>query len=184
MRFEDHQYYVYILASRSRTLYIGVTNNLLHRIAQHRINKAPSFTSRYKTHRLVYFEPFQYINNAIAREKYLKHFTREEKIALISNPPTQPGKTSPPNHSTFQRLPRRDSISSAYRHPARHMAVHLEAVGPTSGLKPAPTPDFERFDDASTPPPAKAPSKSGSPSNANTETSNSPYRPPTTSSNK
>jgi putative endonuclease len=85
MRFEDHQYYVYILASRSRTLYIGVTNNLLHRIAQHRSNKAPSFTSRYKTHRLVYFEPFQYINNAIAREKYLKHFTREEKIALIES---------------------------------------------------------------------------------------------------
>src|ERR1700732_2723846 len=83
MRFEDHQYYVYILASRSRTLYVGVTNNLLHRIAQHRQNKARSFTSRYKTHRLVYFERFQYINNAITREKYLKHFTREEKIALI-----------------------------------------------------------------------------------------------------
>jgi putative endonuclease len=83
MRFEDHQYYVYILASRSRTLYIGVTNNLLDRIAQHRQNKARSFTSRYKTHRLVYHERFQYINNAIAREKYLKHFTRQEKIALI-----------------------------------------------------------------------------------------------------
>jgi putative endonuclease len=83
MRFEDHQYYVYILASRSRTLYIGVTNNLLHRIAQHRQNNARSFTSRYKTHRLVYFERFQYINNAITREKYLKHFTRGEKITLI-----------------------------------------------------------------------------------------------------
>jgi predicted GIY-YIG superfamily endonuclease len=106
MRFEDHQYYVYILASRSRTLYIGVTNNLLHRIAQHRTGKAPSFTSRYKTHRLVYFERFQYINNAIAREKYLKHFTREEK-SHSSNPLTQPGKTSPPNHSRFQHPPRR-----------------------------------------------------------------------------
>jgi putative endonuclease len=85
MRFEDHQYYVYILASRSRTLYIGVTKNLLHRIAQHRQNKAHSFSSRYKTHRLVYYERFQYINNAIAREKYLKHFTRQEKIALVES---------------------------------------------------------------------------------------------------
>jgi putative endonuclease len=83
MHFDDHQYYVYILASRSRTLYIGVTNNLLRRIAQHRQNKASSFTSRYKTHRLVYYERFQYVNNAIAREKYLKHFTREEKTTLI-----------------------------------------------------------------------------------------------------
>jgi putative endonuclease len=83
MRFEDHEYYVYILSSRSRTLYIGVTNNLWRRIAQHRTGKADSFTSRYKIHRLVYFERFQYINNAIAREKYLKHFTRQEKIALI-----------------------------------------------------------------------------------------------------
>ncbi len=89
MRFDDHEYYVYILASRSRTLYIGVTNNLLHRIAQHRAGKSGAFTTRYKTHRLVYFERFQYVNNAIAREKYMKHFTREEKIALIeSNNPT------------------------------------------------------------------------------------------------
>jgi len=89
MRFDDHQYFVYILASRSRTLYVGVTNHLPHRIAQHRQNKARSFTSRYKTHRLVYFERFQYVNNAIAREKYLKHFTRKEKITLIeANNPT------------------------------------------------------------------------------------------------
>jgi putative endonuclease len=89
MRFDDHEYYVYILASRSRTLYIGVTNNLLNRITQHRTGKARSFSSRYKTHRLVYYERFQYGNNAIAREKYLKHFTREEKIRLIeSNNPT------------------------------------------------------------------------------------------------
>jgi putative endonuclease len=90
MRFDDRQYYVYILASRSRTLYIGVTNNLLQqRITQHRKNKTGSFTSRYKTHRLVYFERFQYINNAIAREKHVKHFTRQEKIVLIqANNPT------------------------------------------------------------------------------------------------
>ena len=85
----DHQYYVYILASRSRTLYIGVTNNLPRRIREHREGTANSFTAKYKIHRLVYYEHFQHINNAILREKYLKHFTRQEKIALIeANNPT------------------------------------------------------------------------------------------------
>jgi putative endonuclease len=79
----DHEYYVYILASRSRTLYIGVTNNLGRRICEHREGTANSFTAKYKIHRVVYFERFQHIDKAIAREKYLKHFTRQEKIALI-----------------------------------------------------------------------------------------------------
>jgi putative endonuclease len=85
MRFDEHEYYIYILANRSRTLYVGVTNNLRLRVRQHREGKADTFTARYKIHRLVYFERFQYINNAIAREKYLKHFTRQEKIALIES---------------------------------------------------------------------------------------------------
>ncbi len=79
----DHEYYVYILASRSRTLYIGVTNNLRRRVREHRDGTAETFTAKYKIQRLVYFERFQHINNAIAREKYLKHFTRQEKITLI-----------------------------------------------------------------------------------------------------
>jgi putative endonuclease len=84
----EHHYYVYILSSRSRTLYIGVTNNLSARVREHREGKGNSFTKRYAIHRLVYFQRFKYINNAIAREKFLKHFTREEKLALIteSNP--------------------------------------------------------------------------------------------------
>jgi putative endonuclease len=81
----DHEYFVYILSSRSRTLYIGVTNVLLARLKQHREGKADSFTAKYKIHRLVHYERFQYVNDAIAREKYLKHFTREEKIALIES---------------------------------------------------------------------------------------------------
>ena len=85
MRFDDHEYYVYILASRSRTLYIGVTNHLRRRVREHREGIANTFTAKYKIHRLVYYERFQYINNAIAREKYLKHFTREEKITLIES---------------------------------------------------------------------------------------------------
>ena len=79
----DHEYFVYIISSRSRNIYIGVTNDLLVRTHQHREGKADGFTKKYKIHRLVYYERFQYINNAIVREKYLKHATREEKIALI-----------------------------------------------------------------------------------------------------
>ncbi len=80
----EHSYFIYILASRSRTLYVGVTNNLLFRIRQHRAGKADSFTARHRIHRLVYFERFDDIRLAIKREKYLKHFTRDEKIALIA----------------------------------------------------------------------------------------------------
>jgi putative endonuclease len=85
---KEHHYFVYILSSHPRTLYIGVTNNLARRMQEHRNGTANSFTKRYNIHRLVYFERFQYIGNAITREKYLKDFTREEKLALIaaSNP--------------------------------------------------------------------------------------------------
>jgi putative endonuclease len=80
----DHHYYVYILASRSRTLYVGVTSRLIFRVAQHRSGELGGFTSKYKIHRLVYFERFQYIGNAIAREKELKGWLREKKVALIT----------------------------------------------------------------------------------------------------
>jgi len=79
----QHLYFVYILASRSHTLYVGVTNDLLFRIRQHRAGTADSFTEKYRIHRLVYYERWDDIRLAIPREKYLKHFTRAEKIALI-----------------------------------------------------------------------------------------------------
>ncbi len=80
---EDYNFWVYILSNRSHTLYIGVTNNLRHRVTDHRKLMPGTFTARYKITRLVYCEQFQYINNAIAREKELKHWTRAQKIALI-----------------------------------------------------------------------------------------------------
>lgn len=79
----EYQFWLYILSNRSHILYIGVTNNLRKRIYQHRKEAPSSFTSRYKVTRLVFFERHQYINNAIAREKELKHWTRTQKIALI-----------------------------------------------------------------------------------------------------
>ncbi len=83
MPLREYHFWVYILSSRSRNLYIGMTNNLRHRIATHRTQIDGSYTARYAIHRLVYFEYFQFVQNAIHREKQLKHWTRNQKIALI-----------------------------------------------------------------------------------------------------
>jgi len=76
-------YCVYILASRSRTLYVGVTNDLERRLAEHRDGVVPGFTSRYKIFRLVHYEVFGDIRLAIAREKEIKGWRREKKLWLI-----------------------------------------------------------------------------------------------------
>ena len=76
-------YYVYILSSRSRTLYTGVTNNLARRISEHREGLIPGFTSRYRIHRLVYFERYKNVRRAIAREKQIKGWLRAKKVALV-----------------------------------------------------------------------------------------------------
>ena len=79
----EYEFYVYILASRSRNLYIGVTNDIVLRVAQHREHRPCTYTSRYNIDRLVYFERFISIHNAIASEKELKDWIRARKIALI-----------------------------------------------------------------------------------------------------
>ena len=77
-------YWIYILASRKNgTLYTGITNSLERRIWQHKQGATASFTAKYGVNRLVYFEPFSDVNNAIAREKQLKAGSRKRKIALI-----------------------------------------------------------------------------------------------------
>lgn len=78
-------YYVYIMASKSRTLYVGVTNNLERRVLQHRRKLLPGFTSRYNIIRLVYFEVFGEIRTAIAREKQIKSWGRMKKVSLIES---------------------------------------------------------------------------------------------------
>jgi putative endonuclease len=77
-------FYVYILASRiGGTLYTGVTNDLIRRVGQHRLELAEGFTKKHGIHRLVYFEQFDDIENAIRREKRLKKWNRAWKISLI-----------------------------------------------------------------------------------------------------
>lgn len=78
-----NSYCVYILASRSRALYTGVTNDIERRLQEHRRGSVPGFTSRYKIFRLVYCENFGDVRDAIAREKEIKGWRREKKIQLI-----------------------------------------------------------------------------------------------------
>ena len=80
----DRHYYVYLLASdRNGTLYTGVTNNLSKRVWAHKDAVGSKFTSHYGVKRLVYYELFEDVTHAIAREKQLKRWRRAWKIALI-----------------------------------------------------------------------------------------------------
>ena len=84
-----HNYWVYILTNKPKgTLYIGVTGGIDDRMERHIIGEGSKFTSKYKLKMLVYYEEFQYVNDAIGREKQLKNWHREWKINLIeeSNP--------------------------------------------------------------------------------------------------
>ena len=81
----SNEYYVYIMSNASKTLYIGVTNNLERRVYQHKNKSFPGFTERYHINRLVYSEVFSDIRTAIAREKQLKGWLRSKKIALIKS---------------------------------------------------------------------------------------------------
>ncbi len=77
-------YWVYILASKpDGTLYVGVTNDLVRRVYEHREGLAESFTRRYGIKRLVYFEAHETIAAALQREKNIKHWSREWKVDLI-----------------------------------------------------------------------------------------------------
>jgi len=82
---KSHQYYVYILASGSGTLYAGVTNNLIRRVYEHKENLVEGFTKKYQCHRLVLFEESSDIKSALEREKQIKKWRRSKKEDLISN---------------------------------------------------------------------------------------------------
>ena len=85
---QSRTYWVYIMTNRSMTLYIGVTGNLERRMYEHRNGLIPGFASRYLITRLIHAEPFADVRQAIAREKELKGWRRERKLALVeeSNP--------------------------------------------------------------------------------------------------
>lgn len=76
-------FYVYILSSRSRAIYIGITSDLTHRVFEHRQHLVPGHTARYRISRLVHYVAIEDAHAAIGREKQLKGWRREKKVALI-----------------------------------------------------------------------------------------------------
>ena len=79
------RFFVYILASRSRVLYTGVTRDLLRRVYQHRNGEVPGFSRRYQVNRLVYFEETSSATSAFERERQIKGWSREKKLRLIES---------------------------------------------------------------------------------------------------
>jgi len=112
---------IYILASRSRNLYTGVTNNLESRVLQHRQGLTPGFTTRYKIFLLVHFETFSTMSAAIAREKQLKHWHRKQKIALIE-------RHNPTWQDFAAHLPPSTNRTSTNKHPASQLHPHVPVI--------------------------------------------------------
>lgn len=81
-----HSYYVYILANkRNGTLYVGITKDLLRRVTEHKEKVIKGFTSNHGIDKLVYYEVFNYVNDAIDRETCIKRWKRQWKLRLIEN---------------------------------------------------------------------------------------------------
>jgi len=77
------KYYIYIMSSESRVLYVGVTNNLRRRVIEHQEGIVEGFSQKYKIKKLIYFEEYTNVNEAITREKQLKNWRREKKVFII-----------------------------------------------------------------------------------------------------
>ena len=108
----SRQFYVYILASKSRRIYIGMTNSLFARVSQHRRDEV-EYTSRYRINQLVYYEVFKYVNNCIARETQLKAWSRAKKIALIQ-----------------QKNPTWEDLAENWGKPVKPLAPRVESIPP------------------------------------------------------
>ena len=80
---KEHVYFVYMVASISRVIYIGISNNLGRRVWEHKNDMMDGFSKQYRCHRLVYYESFDDVRKAIDREKQLKAWNRSKKIWLI-----------------------------------------------------------------------------------------------------
>jgi putative endonuclease len=81
----EWRFWVYIMASKSRRIYTGVTNDIERRVREHKEGLIEGFTRRYRINRLVYRERFNYIGNAIAREKEIKSWDRQKRVALVES---------------------------------------------------------------------------------------------------
>ena len=133
----EKRYYVYIMASRSLNLYTGATNSVYQRALQHKSGDIDGFTKKYHVNRLVYYEMFEHIGTAIAREKQVKAWTREKRLALIkSMNPTWQDLAEGWGGETELQIPRfaRDDNSTGEGDPSKlgnkEVASSVEATSP------------------------------------------------------
>jgi putative endonuclease len=82
---EEKRYFVYVMTNPSKTLYPGITNSIRRRVREHKLKLTPGFATKYNITRLVYFETFEDVRNAIEREKQIKAWTRAKRVALIES---------------------------------------------------------------------------------------------------
>jgi putative endonuclease len=82
---EERRYFVYIIANASKRLYTGMTNSLRRRVREHKLKLTPGLAAKYNMTRLVYFESFEDVRNAIEREKQVKARTRAKRLALVES---------------------------------------------------------------------------------------------------
>ena len=82
---QEKAFYTYILANNKGMLYVGITGDLKIRVQQHKEGRGSTYTSKYQCHRLVYYEVFEYVFDAIEREKQIKGYGRTKKKALIDS---------------------------------------------------------------------------------------------------
>jgi len=101
-------YFVYIMSSQRRVLYVGISSNLPLRAWQHKTGAFEGFTSKYKVTQLAYYECFEHVRDAIHREKQIKGWVREKKIALVGrlNPKWKDLSAGWFNHQSDEKLPR------------------------------------------------------------------------------
>ena len=101
-------YFVYIMTNRSKTLYTGVTNSLMRRVREHKLRTEWGFTAKYRLDRLVYFERFDDVRNAIEREKQIKAWTRAKRLALVetTNPKWEDLSREWDQPQTFRFIPK------------------------------------------------------------------------------
>src|SRR5579863_1070926 len=105
---EERRYFIYLMSNPSRTLYTGMTNSLRRRVREHKLKLTPGFAANYNITRLVYFESFEDVRNAIEREKQIKAWTREKRLALVesTNPKWEDLSREWDSPQTFRFVPK------------------------------------------------------------------------------
>ena len=122
---EERRYFVYIMANASKRLYTGMTNSIRRRVREHKLKLTPGFAAKYNITRLVYFESFEDVRNAIEWEKQIKAWTRAKRLTLVES--TNPSGT----------IFRASGIS------CRRFALHRKAHRARAALTTSGTPNAE-----------------------------------------